>query len=119
MLQTVSKSLTGNGTTYIGTRLRGRILAIKVVADSDVTNNWDLDLTGETTGITIFSHDNVPNNATTWYFPRQLADDSGDESAATDAYVEIPVVTERIKCVAANAGATGSITVTVIIDSDT
>ena len=118
MNQLVSNSRTGNGTMYLGTRLRGRIRAVKVVADSNISDNFDLDLTGETTEIVILSHDAITKNTTTWFFPRRLASDAADESTSTDHYVEIPIVTERIKCVAANAGTTGTITVTVIYDAD-
>jgi len=119
MLQTVSETFTGNGTNYIGTRLRGTILAVKAVADSNVTNSWDLTLTGETTGIPILVDASVSNNATTWWHVRQLAADGADGGAGTDAFVCIPVVNERIQCVSANAGTTGVITVTVIYDANT
>lgn len=118
MLQTVSLTFTGNGTDYIGSRLRGKILAVKAVADANVTNSWDLTLSGETTGIPILVDASVSNNATTWWHVRQLAANGADGSAATDAFECIPVVNERITCVAANAGTTGVITVTVIYDAD-
>jgi len=116
--QIVSETFTGNGTNYIGTRLRGKILAVKAVADSNVTNNWDLTLTGETTGIPILIDETVGNNATTWWHVRQLVANGVDGSAGTDAFACIPVVNERIKCVTANAGTTGEITVSVIYEAD-
>lgn len=119
MIQSVSTSFTGNGTNYIGSRLRGKILAVKAVADSSVTNNWDLTLTGGTTGIPILIDATVANNATTWWHVRQLAANGADGSASTDAFVCIPLVNERIQCVSANAGTTGTITITVIYDADT
>lgn len=118
MLQTVSETFTGNGTNYIGTRLRGKILAVKAVADANVTDNWDLTLTGETTGIPILVDATVATNATTWWHVRELIAKGSDGSAATDAFACIPVVNERIKCVTANAGTTGVITVTIIYDAD-
>lgn len=118
MLQEVSLTFVGNGTNYIGSRIRGRILAVKAVADSNVTDLWDLTLTGERTGIPILLDETVANNATTWWHPRALVAKGADGAAATDAFTCIPVVNERIKCVSANAGATGSITVTVIYDSE-
>jgi len=118
MLQTVSKSFVGNGTNTIGSRLRGRILAVKVVADNAVTNNFDITLTGSVTGIPILLDASVANNATTWFHPRSLVAKEADGAAATDAFVEIPVVNEAITCLTANAGTTGTITVTVIYDSE-
>ena len=117
MIQTISKTFTGNGTNTIGSNIHGRILAVKAVADSNVTNSWDLTLTGATTGIPILVDATVSNNATTWWHPRQLATDGADGSAATDAFVEIPIANEAITCVSANAGTTGEITVTVIYNT--
>ncbi len=116
MIQSTSITFTGNGTNYIGTTLRGRILAVKVVADSSVTNSFDLTLTGETTGMPILVDTTVANNTTTWFHPRAFATQNTDGADSTDAFVEIPVFKERIKCVTANAGTTGEITVTVLYD---
>ena len=117
MIQSVSNTITGNGTMYIGSRLRGRIIAVKIVAGA-VTDNYDMALTGETTGIAIFTHDNLTLSTTEWFYPRRLADDQADESVSADFYVQIPVLNERIKCVVANAGTTKDIAVTVIYDSE-
>jgi len=117
MIQSVSNSRTGNGTMYIGSRLRGRILAIKIVAGA-VTDNYDMTLTGETTGMPIFTHLNLTLSTTEWYFPRVLASDNADESISADSYVEIPILNERIKCVIANAGTAADVAVTVFYDSE-
>lgn len=118
MLQTVSKTFVGNGTNPIGSRIRGRILAVKAVSDSNVTNNWDMTLSGSVTGIPILTETTIANNDTVWWHPRALAAKQADGAAATDAFVEIPVVNEAITCLTANAGTTGTITVTVIYDSE-
>ena len=90
MIQAVSKTFVGNGTNIIGSNLRGKLLAVKTVADSSVTNNWDIALTGETTGIPILTDTAIGNNATEWFHPRALASKVADGSAATDAFVCIP-----------------------------
>lgn len=118
MINSVSNQITGNGTMQIGGRMRGKILAVKVTADSNVTNNFDVTLTGNTTGIPILLDASVANNATTWFHPRSLVAKESDGSAATDAFVQIPVLNEPIQCVTANAGTTGTITVTVIYDAE-
>lgn len=118
LLQTVSKTFTGNGTNYIGSVLRGNIRAVKVVADASVTASFDLTLTGNVTGIPILIDLTATANATTWYYPRQLATNGATGDSATDAFVPIPVVEEPIKCVTANAGATGEITVLVIYEAE-
>lgn len=116
MIQSVSETFTGNGTNYIGSRLRGRIHAVKVVADSNVTDSFDLTLSGETTAVPILLDESVANNATTWFYPRVLGTKNTDGSAFTDAFVDIYVLNERITCVTANAGTTGIITVTVFYE---
>ena len=119
MLQTVAETFTGNGTNYIGTRLRGTILAVKVTADSNVTNSFDITLTGETTAIPILVDATVTSNTTTWWHVRALVADGADGGAGSDAFACIPVVNERIQCVTANAGTTGTITVMVVYDANT
>lgn len=114
----VSETFTGNGTNYIGTKIRGKILAVKVVADNSVTDNFDITLTGETTAIPILVDATVTKNTTTWWHVRQLTANGADGGSATDAWSKIPIVGERIKCVTANAGTTGEITVSVICEMD-
>lgn len=118
MIQSLSSTVTGNSTSYLGSRCTGRILAVKAVADASVSANWDLALTGETTGIAILTDITVTENTTTWWHPRALVAKVTDGSAGTDAFVEIPIYRERIKCVIANAGTTGVITVTVLYDAE-
>ena len=118
MIQSVTNTRTGNGTMYLGSRIRGRILAVKVVAGA-VTASSDLALTGETTGIPILTDISVTASDTTWYHPRANAVDAADGDAFTaENAVMIPVFNQRIKCVIANAGTTEDVAVTVIYDSD-
>jgi hypothetical protein len=118
MIHSVSKTTTGNSTGNIGSNIRGKILAVKLVADANVTDNWDIALTGANTGIPILTDAAVGTNATEWFHPRALASKVADGSAATDAFVEIPVVDEPIAFAITNAGTTGIITVTVIYDTE-
>ena len=118
MIHSASETFAGNGTNYVGSRLRGRVHAVKVVADSSVTDNFDLTLTGETTEVPILVDATVAKTATTWFYPRVIPNKNTDGSAFTDATADIHVLNERIKVVAANAGATGVITVTVFFDSE-
>lgn len=118
MIHSVSKSFTGNSVGDIGSRIRGRVLAVKTVADSSVTNNWDIALTGGDTGIPILTDTAIANNATEWFHPRALASKVADGSAATDAFVEIPLADEPVSCTITNAGTTGIITVTVLYDTE-
>jgi|GEM_PF-3107554 len=118
MITSVAKTFTGNGTNYIGSRIRGRIHAVKVVADANVTNSFDIALTGETTEVPMLVDASVANDATTWFYPRAIPNKRADGTSFTDAAVDIYVLNERIKCVTALAGTTGIITVTVFYDSE-
>jgi len=118
MIQSVSVAFSGDDTYYLGSRLRGRILAVKVVADSTGSDDFDITLTGETTGIPILFDTTTKETATTWYHPRAYANQEPDGDVSQDAFVEIPILNERIKCVIANTGAAKLGTVTVIYDSD-
>ena len=118
MIHKVSKTFLGSGTNNIGSNIRGYLLAVKVVADSAVTDNFDVTLTGATSGIPMLLDITVTKNTTTWWHPRVLATNSGSGAAATDAFVEIPICDEPIQCVTANAGATGEITVTAFYDTE-
>jgi len=112
---TPSVTITGADTDYLGTRIRGRILAIKCVANTNA--NLTLVMTGETTGIPIITVAGVTKDATTWFYPRALANHNDDGAAATDVCEQIPVYNERIKAVVSVA-ATGTTTLTVIYDSE-
>lgn len=118
MIQSVTNSRTGNGTLYLGTRVRGRILAVKMVADSSVTASWIITITGETTAIPILYDDDLTENTTNWRHPRALAHQDTDGAVFTESVAAlIPVLNERIKCVIAGSAA-GVIEVTVYYDSD-
>ena len=117
MIHSVANTRTGNGTMYLGTRIRGKILAVKVVAGA-VTASSDLTITGETTGVPILVDVSVTASATTWYFPRVLVTNSADGNAGTDSFVDIPVFNERISCVIANAGTLEDVEVTVLYDTE-
>jgi hypothetical protein len=118
MIHTVSKSTVGNSTIQIGSNLRGRILAIKATSDSAITNAYDLTLTGSSSGIPILTETTVANNSSVWWHPRALASKVADGADATDFFVEIPILDEGITCVVANAGTTGTLTVTVVYDTE-
>ncbi len=118
MMMSVSLTFTGNGTNTIGSRLLGRIHAVKVVADAAVTNAFDITLSGETTAVPILVDASVDNNATTWFYPRAFPNQNTDGAAEADATEAIYVVNEAITCVTAAAGTTGVITVTVFYETE-
>lgn len=117
MIHSIQKSFTGNSTGTIGSNIRGKILAVKAAADASVTNNWDLVLAGEDNGVPILTEAAITNNGSEWFYPRALASKVADGSAATDAFVPIPLVNEGVSVTITNAGTTGIITLTVIYET--
>jgi hypothetical protein len=120
MIQSVTATLTvdasGDATVYVGSRIRGCVLAIKYVPGTLVTGT-DLVITGETSGIPILTAANV-GTSTVWYHPRSFASQNTDGVNATDAFTEIPLFNERIKVVVDEGGVSKSGTITVIYDSE-
>ena len=108
-------TITGAGTDYAGSRIRGRVLAIKCVAATNA--NLTLAITGETSGIPILSVAGVTKDATTWFYPRALANHNDDGAAATDVCVKVPLLNERIKAVVSEV-ATGTTDLTIYFESD-
>jgi len=116
MIQSSTVTITGAATGYLGSRIRGRVLAIK--SDAALNAAYTVAITGETSGIPILNAAAVSHNSVTWFHPRAFASQQTDGAAATDAFVEIPVLNERIKVVTTVA-ATGTVTFTVYYDSET
>ena len=115
MIQSVTVTITGAATDYLGSRIRGRILAIK--SDAALNAAYTVAITGETSGIPILAAAAVSHNSVTWFHPRVLANHNDDGAVATDVCVEVPVLNERIKVVTSVA-ATGTVTFTIYYDSD-
>ncbi len=115
MLQQTQVTITGAATGYLGSRIRGRVLALK--CDANVNVNPTLTITGETSGIPVLTAAGITKNAVTWFYPRALVNHNDDGAAATDVAVEVPILNERIKAVVSVA-ATGTTTLTVYYDTD-
>lgn len=105
----------GDATVYLGTRLRGRVHAIRYTPDT-LDTGADLTLTGETTGVPILVQANA-GTSVLWKYPRVLANKNTDGSAATDAFADIHVLNERIKVVVAQGGTSKAGSITVYIDT--
>ena len=121
MLEAVSTAITtavgGAATVYLGSKLKGRVHAIKYVPTS-IATGAGLTITGETTGVPILVKANA-GTSTVWYYPRVLVNKNTDGSGATDALADIHVLNERIKVVVASGGDAKTGTITAYIDSPT
>ena len=115
MIQSCSVTITGAATGYLGSRIRGRVLAIK--SDAALNAAYTVAITGETSGIPILAAAAVSHNSVTWFYPLVLASKNTDGTNATDVFVEIPILNERIKVVTSVA-ATGTVTLTLYYDSN-
>lgn len=115
MIQSATITVTGAATAHIGSRIRGRVLAIK--SDAALNAAYTVAITGATSGIPILAAAAVSHNSVTWFHPRALASLNTAGTDGSDAFVAIPVLNERIKVVTSVA-ATGTVTFTLIYDSD-
>ena len=115
MIQSVSVTITGAATGYLGSRLRGRILAIK--SDAALNAAYTVAITGGTSGIPILAAAAVSHNSVTWFHPRALISVHTTGAVSAIAVTEIPVLNERIKIVTSVA-ATGTVTFTLYYDSE-
>ena len=115
MIQSVSVTITGAATGYLGSRLRGRILAIK--SDAALNAAYTVAITGETSGIPILAAAAVSHNSVTWFHPRALVSVHTTGAVSAIAVTEIPVLNEQIKVVTSVA-ATGTVTFTLYYDSE-
>ena len=115
MIQSVQVTITGAATGYLGSRIRGRVLAIK--SDAALNAAYTVVITGNTSGIPILTAAAVSHNSVTWFHPRAIPNKVADGAAFTDASVDIPLYNESVKVVTSIA-ATGTVTFTLIYETD-
>ena len=92
----------------------GGVHCLKYVPGT-IDTNADLTITGETTGVPIFTKANV-GTSTAWYYPRVLGTKHTDGSDLSDVAMDISVLNERIKVVVAQGGDTLTGTITAYVD---
>jgi hypothetical protein len=112
---TITNDGSGNSTTYIGSRITGRIQAIHW-AHTDITS-CPFTITGETTGVPIMI--DTAGDADEWYYPRAFANKTTDGAQFTNPTEFVRVLKERIKVVVASGTASKSGTLTIYVDEDT
>jgi len=112
---TITTAADGTATVYLGTRLRGRVHAIKY-APGTLDTGADLTITGETTGVAILTKANA-GTSTVWYYPRAFPNQVTDGTAGATPSEDVHVVNERIMVAVVQGGATLTGTITVYIDA--
>lgn len=117
MIQQVTATITtdasGDATVYLGSRLRGRVHAIKYTKGT-LDAGTDLVITGETTGVAILT--DSPSGSE-WFYPRAFPNQAADGAAEADAVCDIHVLLERIRVVVAQGGNAGVGSIDVFIDT--
>ena len=113
---TLTTNSAGAAQGFIKNQVAGRVVAVKVVAASDVTASFEIDVTGETSESPILVDDSGTENATTWYYPLVVATKAADGAASTLSEVPPFVVEENIQVDIAAGGDTKVVTVTVYVD---
>lgn len=110
---TITTDADGAATVYLGSKLRGRVHAIKYTAGT-LDSGTDLVITGETTGVAILT--DSPSGSE-WFYPRAFANAVTTGAAGTAAQEDVHVLNERIKVVVAQGGNTLTGSIEVYIDS--
>ena len=107
----------GAATVYFGSRIKGRIYAIKYEF-GDMVNTADFVITGETSEVPIFAYTDVPA-ADAWFYPRvKPVLNTAGQTTFTNVSEYIRVFRERIKLVVAQGGASKTGSMTIWVDEE-
>ena len=104
----------GDATVYLGSVIRGRIIAIKYEPGT-LSTNTDLVITGETSAVAILTKANC-GTSDVWFFPVAVASKVADGGASTLTEVPVYLFKERVKVVVDEGGAAGLGAITLWVD---
>lgn len=110
---TITTDASGDATVYLGSKLRGRVHAIKYTKGT-LDAGTDLVITGETTGVAILT-DSPSDSA--WFYPRAFPNKVTDGDAGTVPSEDVHVLNERIKVVVAQGGNAGVGSIEAYVDT--
>jgi len=99
---TITTAADGSATVYIGSTIRGLLIALKY-SPGTLATGADLTITGETSGIPILTVTNA-GTSDVFYYPRALANAVADAVAESASSEFIPIIGERIQVVVAQGG---------------
>ena len=111
---TITTDGSGDATVYLGSRIRGRIIAIKYVPGT-IDTNADLVITGDTSGVAILSKLNA-GASTVWYYPLAKSNQVSDGAASSITEVPVWIYNERVKVVVDQGTATKAGSITLWVD---
>ena len=100
----------GAATVYLGSSIRGRVVAIKY-APGTIATGATLVISGDVTGVAVLTKANA-GTSTVWYYPLAAANKVADGSASALSEVPVHLYFERAKVVVSSGGdtKTGAIT---------
>ncbi len=110
---TITTDADGAATVYLGSRLRGRVHAIKYTKGT-LDAGTDLVITGEDTGVAILTDSPSGNE---WFYPRAFPNAVTTGAAGTVPSEAVHVLNERIKVVVAQGGDTLSGSIDIFVDA--
>jgi hypothetical protein len=120
MLQQYTADLTtdgsGDGTAYLGSCIRGQILAIKYLPGT-IATGATLTITGETTGQPVLTKANA-GTSNVWFYPMAPANKVADGAASTLSEVPLWLHKERLKVVVASGGASRAGSLLLLVDEE-
>jgi len=101
---TITTDASGDATVYVGTALRGYLIAL-LYRPGTLDTGADLTITGESSGIPILSKSNL-GTGDSWLFPRALPTNANASTGPLGTIPSelIPLMKERIKVVVAGGG---------------
>ena len=115
----ITTDASGNATVYLGTKIRGYLIAL-IYRPGTLETGADLTVTGESSGIPILSKLNL-GTANSFLYPRALPTNANSATGplGTIPSEKIPILNERIKVVVAQGGNTLSGTIEAIYEAET
>jgi len=111
---TITTNESGAATVYLGSCIRGQIVAFKY-APGTIATGATLTLTGETSAVAILTKANA-GTSTVWFYPMAAGNKVADGAASSLTEVPVWLYKERVKVVVASGGDTMTGTITLWVD---
>jgi hypothetical protein len=113
---TITTDGSQNAEVYVGSRIVGRIVAIKY-EPGDIATGADLTITGSETGVPVLTKENA-GTSDVWYYPVAAANEVADGSASSLRECPVYLYQERMKVAVAQGGATKTGEITLYVDEE-
>lgn len=113
---TITTNSSGAATVYLGSAIRGRIVAIKY-APGTIDTGATLTITGGTSAVPVLTKASA-GTATVWYYPRAAANKVADGAASALTEASVWLFKESLKVVVASGGNAGTGTMILWVDEE-